>query len=90
MRYRSTPVRHDSFRPLPDHLAHLLGMNQIAVEAVPALLTQHELAEFLHLSERTLEDWRVTHSGPPYLKLGRHIRYDLADVRRWLGEQRHG
>jgi hypothetical protein len=29
-------------------------------------LTQHELAELLRLPERTLEDWRLTHSRPLY------------------------
>ncbi|TFC01087.1 DNA-binding protein [Cryobacterium adonitolivorans] len=44
-------------------------------------LTQQELAEMLRLPERTLEDWRLTHTGPPYLKLGRHVRYDIGDRR---------
>ena len=71
-------------------LVHLLDMNETATQAVPTFLTQHELAELLRLSERTLEDWRLTHSGPPFLKLGRHVRYDMADVLRWVGDQRHG
>jgi hypothetical protein len=29
-------------------------------------LTQHEVAELLRLPERTLEHWRLTHTGPPY------------------------
>jgi hypothetical protein len=53
-------------------------------------LTQHELAELLRLPERTLEDWRLTHMGPPYLKLGRHVRYDVQDVLTWVQEHRHG
>ena len=52
-------------------------------------LTQHELAELLRLPERTLEDWRLTHTGPPYLKLGRHVRYDVQDVLSWVQEHRH-
>ncbi|MFP5289551.1 MAG: helix-turn-helix transcriptional regulator [Actinomycetes bacterium] len=56
----------------------------------PTFLTQREVAELLRLPERTLEDWRLTSHGPPYLKLGRHVRYDLADVVGWAREQRHG
>jgi hypothetical protein len=59
-------------------------------QITPAFLTQHELAELLRLPERTLEDWRQTHAGPPYLKLGRHVRYDVQDVLAWGEEHRHG
>jgi hypothetical protein len=34
----------------------------------------------LRLPERTLEDGCLTHAGPPYLKLGRRVRYDVQDV----------
>jgi hypothetical protein len=70
-------------------VVHLLGMD-LTTQATPTFLTQHELAELLRLPERTLEDWRLTHSGPPYLKLGRHVRYDVHDVLTWVTEHRHG
>ena len=69
--------------------AHLSGMNEIT-PPVRAFLTQHELAELLQLPERTLEDWRLTGSGPPYMKLGRHVRYDIEDVLAWAKERRRG
>ncbi|WP_241984777.1 helix-turn-helix domain-containing protein [Cryobacterium adonitolivorans] len=53
-------------------------------------LTQHELAELLRLPERTLEDWRLTRSGTPYLNLGRHVRNDVQDVLAWVQEHRRG
>jgi hypothetical protein len=49
-------------------------------------LTQHGLSELLSLPERTLEDWRLTRTGPPYLQLGRHVLYDVQDVPAWLQE----
>jgi excisionase family DNA binding protein len=61
-----------------------------APSIAPTFLTQRELADLLRLPERTLEDWRLTRHGPPYLKLGRHVRYDLADVVAWARGQRHG
>lgn len=61
-----------------------------APSIAPTFLTQREVAELLRLPERTLEDWRLTCQGPPYLKLGRHVRYDLADVIGWARERRHG
>ncbi|TFC81690.1 DNA-binding protein [Cryobacterium cheniae] len=59
-------------------------------QVTPTFLTQHELSELLRLPERTLEDWRLTHTGPPNSKLGRHVRYDLQDVFAWAREHRHG
>ncbi|HYI33885.1 MAG TPA: helix-turn-helix domain-containing protein [Glaciibacter sp.] len=59
-------------------------------QVAQTFLTQQELAEMLRLPERTLEDWRLTHAGPPYLKLGRHVRYDIHDVLAWVKEHRHG
>jgi hypothetical protein len=88
--YRSLRRRPDIVGLLRARLVHLLGMNETTTHTAPAFLTQHELSELLRLSERTLEDWRLTHSGPPFLKLGRHVRYDMADVLRWVGDQRRG
>ena len=56
----------------------------------PVFLTQREVAELLRLPVRTVEDWRLTRSGPPYLKLGRHVRYDRDELLAWIGERRHG
>ncbi|MET4638310.1 excisionase family DNA binding protein [Mycetocola sp. 2940] len=70
-------------------MVHLLGMD-LTLQTAPQFLTQHEVAELLRLPERTLEDWRLTHAGPPYLKLGRHVRYDVQDVLTWVQEHRHG
>lgn len=43
-------------------MAHLLGMD-LPTQTTPQLLTQREVAQLLGLPERTLEDWRLTHSG---------------------------
>ncbi|WP_286302344.1 helix-turn-helix domain-containing protein [Microbacterium suwonense] len=59
------------------------------IEVAPAFLTQAEVAVLLGVPERTLEGGRLTKSGPPWLKLGRHIRYDRDDVLVWEREQRH-
>ena len=44
---------------------------------------QSETAEFLRLSERTLERWRVEGMGPPFRRFGRRIVYAKADLERW-------
>jgi excisionase family DNA binding protein len=73
---------------LPDRCAHLSGMDTLPTIS-PSFLTQKEVAELLRVPERTLEDWRFTQQGPPYLKLGRHVRYELADLLDWARRQRH-
>ncbi|MGW9631872.1 helix-turn-helix domain-containing protein [Agromyces sp. NPDC055520] len=57
--------------------------------APPDFRTQAEIADIIKVPERTLEDWRLNHVGPPYMKLGRHVRYDLLEVVAWAREQRH-
>jgi hypothetical protein len=47
-------------------------------------LTQNDVGRLLQISPRTLEDWRLTKSGPPYRKLGKHVRYELDAVMRWF------
>lgn len=46
-----------------------------------ALLTPQEVAERLGVSTTTLSTWRSTKRYPqPYVKVGRLVRYRLADV----------
>lgn len=52
---------------------------------LPALLTQVEVAEYLHKSEAFLERARVEGGGPPYVKVGRAVRYRADDLQAWLG-----
>ncbi len=70
--------------------AHLMCMD-IGTSGIapPDFKTQAETADIIKVPERTLEDWRLNHVGPPYMKLGRHVRYDLAEVFAWAREQRH-
>lgn len=44
------------------------------------LLTSDELAERWSCSPRTLANDRSAGVGPAYVKLGKHVRYRLADV----------
>jgi excisionase family DNA binding protein len=70
---------------------HVSGIRQAQiaqVSAVPTYLAQAEAAEFLRVSERTLERWRLEGSGPPYIKAGRRILYRVSDVESWLQARR--
>ncbi len=43
-------------------------------------LTEKELSQVLHVSIRTLQDWRQRGCGPSYLKLGKAVRYPSDSV----------
>ena len=46
-------------------------------------LTTAELADRTGIPAETFRYWRAMGRGPTYLKLGRVIRYRLADVEAW-------
>jgi len=48
-----------------------------------ALLTEVYAADFLSLSTRTLQAWRIRGVGPSYVRAGRAIRYRLEDLVAW-------
>jgi excisionase family DNA binding protein len=49
--------------------------------------TVTEVAAYLRVPVETLYAWRKRHYGPPAVRLGRHLRYDPADVRTWVKRQ---
>lgn len=46
-------------------------------------LTVAELAEREQVSVETVRTWNRTRTGPRFMKIGRHVRYRLADVLAW-------
>ena len=51
------------------------------------LLTAEQVADWLGVPERTIRYWREQGTGPPYVRLGRWVRYRRGAVRAWLREQ---
>ena len=51
------------------------------------ILTENELAALTSFSPRTLQAWRQRCAGPPFMRVGRSIRYSQADVIAWMKEQ---
>lgn len=47
-------------------------------------------ASYLGLAESTLEKARVSGTGPKYLKLGRAVRYRIADLDSWMSDRMVG
>lgn len=63
------------------------GRAPAAVAKPEPLGTQTEVADYLRVPESTLEQWRWRKIGPKWSKIGRHVRYNWADVVAWVAEQ---
>lgn len=46
-------------------------------------LTVEDLAERLGVPAATIYRWRTNGTGPPGLRVGRHLRFRIADVEEW-------
>ena len=58
-------------------------MNSKNIDA-DALLTEAEAADFLRLSARTLQAWRIRIAGPAFVQVGRAVRYRRRDLIAWI------
>ncbi|GIH14696.1 helix-turn-helix domain-containing protein [Rugosimonospora africana] len=52
-----------------------------------ALWTVTDVARYLRVPVETLRYWRKCRTGPPAVRLGKHLRYDPAAVRAWFANQ---
>jgi predicted DNA-binding transcriptional regulator AlpA len=52
------------------------------------LLDCEPAADYLGLSPITLAMWRGQNRGPRYIKLGRRVKYDLADLDTYLANNK--
>ena len=52
-----------------------------------ACWTVDEVAAYLRVPKETVYAWRKRHYGPAAARVGRHLRYDPAEVRAWLKNQ---
>jgi excisionase family DNA binding protein len=52
------------------------------------LLRPDEVARLLDVPLRTIYRWRSQHNGPRGYRVGRHVRYRVDDIERWLEDHR--
>lgn len=71
-------IAHHSQPPAPSHPAE------------PVYLSERQLARRWQTSTRTLQRWRASGKGPPFLQLGGAIRYRLADIEAFESAARSG
>ena len=50
-------------------------------------LSNQDLADRYGVDVRTIRHWRMAGTGPRGVRLGRHVRYALTEVRRWERQQ---
>lgn len=53
-----------------------------------ALHNEVVIAGLLDCKIKTLQKWRVTGDGPPFVRVGRLVRYRQADVEAWINSRR--
>jgi predicted DNA-binding transcriptional regulator AlpA len=51
------------------------------------LLSDIETAAILGVAPKTLPAWRHYGKGPPYVKVGKRVRYNPSKIREWLNMQ---
>ena len=56
-----------------------------AAALMDKLLTEKDVSEILQVPCPTLQLWRHKKTGPPFVKLGRLVRYRPAEVDGWVG-----
>jgi hypothetical protein len=54
---------------------------------IECLWTVEETARFLRVPKATLYQWRYLGIGPKAGRVGRHLRYDPAEVIAWFRQQ---
>lgn len=52
------------------------------------LVGAREVADYLGVPAATLANWRHRNAGPPSYRVGRHVKYRMSEVERWLERQR--
>ncbi|MFG3108404.1 helix-turn-helix domain-containing protein [Streptomyces tendae] len=49
-------------------------------------LTPDDVAEIFGVPVETIYQWRKKRTGPPGFRIGKHLRYDPADIRAYVTE----
>ena len=59
-----------------------------AAECELQLVNERRLARVLTVSPALLRRWRRIGGGPPWLRIGKRlVRYDVAELRKWITER---
>jgi len=67
------------------HTGHQTAHGQDSL--IPDMVTTKELAELIGVPVATLNNWRSIGRGPRSFRLGRAVKYLVADVADWIEQQ---
>lgn len=70
-------------QPQKAHAYALLGSTNLPDRA----LTAKEASRLLGFAPKTLANWRTAGGGPPYVAVGRSIRYMESSTLKWLHDR---
>lgn len=61
-----------------------------ALSALPpdSLVDEKQLSAHSGVARQTLQIWRMRRIGPPFIKVGRAVRYPWGDYQTWLNSRR--
>jgi len=69
----------------PEHVKTFLAAKRGGTSALPTHFTAKQLSATLQIAESTIYEW--VHLGYiPHIRLGRCVRFNLAEVQTWLQE----
>ncbi|WP_432010566.1 helix-turn-helix domain-containing protein [Streptomyces cucumeris] len=51
-------------------------------------MTPDEIADLFEVPLETIYQWRKKRIGPPAFRIGKHLRYDPADVQQYVRERK--
>lgn len=74
-----------SRRAASGHADH--GPPAAAPAGLDPLLDEGQASRYLRMSRRTLQGWRLKGGGPPFVRLGRNIRYRRSDLATFIRER---
>ena len=78
----------ESVAPIVAEIGRTLGYPP---EAIPVQINEKRAAEVLGVKVSTLTNWRTTgRYNLPYIKVGRLVRYRVADLAAWIAKRRQG
>ena len=80
------PEHEDQAELVAARVEALLRRRQATV--VPEYVTPDEASIFINMPLKTLAFWREKGDGPPFSRVGRHVRYHIDDLRAWMRERR--
>jgi predicted DNA-binding transcriptional regulator AlpA len=69
--------------------AWLRTFRELVEDVSTALMDEKELCSTLGIAAVTATKWRAKGEGPPFVKLGRLVRYRRTEVAEWLADRHH-